>query len=217
MDRVYGPEARGPHRAGPGWPPRRASADRIPAMRLVILVSGSGTTAQALIDAVADGRIAAEIAAVGADKDCTGLERAAAAGIETFRVAPSSYQDRPSWNRALQEAVAAREPDLVILAGFMRILDEEFVAAFRDRLINTHPALLPSFPGAHGVRDALAHGVKITGATVHRVVPEVDAGRILAQTAVAVRDDDDEGSLHERIKVAERELLVETVAELVRG
>ncbi|WP_144793498.1 phosphoribosylglycinamide formyltransferase [Kocuria palustris] len=186
-------------------------------MRLVILVSGSGTTAQALIDAVADGRIAAEIAAVGADKDCTGLERAAAAGIETFRVAPSSYQDRPSWNRALQEAVAAREPDLVILAGFMRILDEEFVAAFRDRLINTHPALLPSFPGAHGVRDALAHGVKITGATVHRVVPEVDAGRILAQTAVAVRDDDDEGSLHERIKVAERELLVETVAELVRG
>lgn len=186
-------------------------------MRLVILLSGSGTTAQALLDAVADGRIPAEIVAVGADKDCAGLERARSAGVEPFLVAPSSYPDRPSWNRALQAAVAEREPDLVILAGFMRILDAEFVAAFADRLINTHPALLPSFPGAHGVRDALAHGVKITGATVHRVVPEVDAGQILAQTAVAVLPEDDEDSLHERIKVAERELLVDTVAQLARG
>ena len=186
-------------------------------MRLVILLSGSGTTAQALLDAVADGRIPAEIVAVGADKDCAGLERARAAGVEDFLVAPSSYSDRPSWNRALQSAVAEREPDLVILAGFMRILDAPFVAAFADRLINTHPALLPSFPGAHGVRDALAHGVKITGATVHRVVPEVDAGQILAQTAVAVAPEDDEDSLHERIKAAERELLVDTVAQLSRG
>lgn len=186
-------------------------------MRLVILLSGSGTTAQALLDAVADGRIPAEIVAVGADKDCAGLERARSAGVEPFLVAPSSYPDRPSWNRALQAAVAEREPDLVILAGFMRILDAEFVAAFADRLINTHPALLPSFPGAHGVRDALAHGVKLTGATVHRVVPEVDAGQILAQTAVAVLPEDDEDSLHERIKVAERELLVDTVAQLARG
>jgi phosphoribosylglycinamide formyltransferase-1 len=186
-------------------------------MRLVILLSGPGTTAQALLDAVADGRIPAEIVAVGADKDCAGLERARSAGVEPFLVAPSSYPDRPSWNRALQAAVAEREPDLVILAGFMRILDTEFVAAFADRLVNTHPALLPSFPGAHGVRDALAHGVKITGATVHRVVPEVDAGQILAQTAVAVLPDDDEDSLHERIKVAERELLVDTVARLARG
>lgn len=186
-------------------------------MRLVILLSGSGTTAQALLDAVADGRIPAEIVAVGADKDCAGLERARAAGVEAFLVAPSSYPDRPGWNRGLQAAVAEREPDLVILAGFMRILDAEFVAAFSDRMINTHPALLPSFPGAHGVRDALAHGVKITGATVHRVVPEVDAGQILAQTAVAVLPEDDEDSLHERIKAAERELLVDTVAQLSRG
>lgn len=186
-------------------------------MRLVILLSGSGTTAQALLDAVADGRIPAQIVAVGADKDCAGLERARAAGIEAFQVAPSEFADRPGWNRGLQEAVAAREPDLVVLAGFMRILDAEFVAAFADRLINTHPALLPSFPGAHGVRDALAHGVKVTGATVHRVVPEVDAGQILAQVAVPVLPQDDEASLHERIKVAERELLVETVAGLARA
>lgn len=183
-------------------------------MRLVILLSGSGTTAQALLDAVADGRIPAEIVAVGADKDCAGLERARSAGVEPFLVAPSSYPDRPSWNRALQAAVAEREPDLVILAGFMRILDAGFVAAFADRLINTHPALLPSFPGAHGVRDALAHGVKITGASVIEVDAGVDTGRILAQVAVDVLDSDTEDTLHERIKAAEQPLLVDVVRRL---
>lgn len=184
-------------------------------MRIVALVSGSGTTLQTVLEAVADGRIPAQVVAVGADKPCQGLERAQRAGAQIFAVEPSAYPDRHAWNRGLQAAVAEHQPDLVLLAGFMRILDAEFVAAFAPDLINTHPALLPSFPGAHGVRDALAHGVKITGATVHRVVPEVDAGEILAQVAVPVLDDDDESSLHERIKVAERELYVATVSELV--
>lgn len=188
--------------------------DRITVMRLVALVSGSGTTLQAVIDAIVQDRIHAEIVAVGADKPCQGLQRAQAAGAQTFVVQPADHPDRAAWNRALQSAVASHHPDLVLLAGFMRILDAEFVAAFAPDLINTHPALLPAFPGAHGVRDALAHGVKITGATVHRVVPEVDAGEILAQVAVPVLDDDDESTLHERIKVAERDLFVETVARL---
>lgn len=183
-------------------------------MRIVVLVSGSGTTLQALLDAVDEHRIPARIVAVGADQQCRGLQRAEEAGAQTFAVAPSSFGDRAAWNRGLQQAVDGFAPDLVVLAGFMRILDAEFVAAFRGRIINTHPALLPSFPGAHGVRDALAHGVKITGATVHRVVPAVDAGEILAQMAVTVRPDDDEASLHERIKAAERELLVDTVARI---
>lgn len=183
-------------------------------MRIVVLVSGSGSTLQALLDAVGEQRIPAQIVAVGADQQCRGLLRAEEAGARSFAVSPSSFPDRAAWNRGLQRAVDGFAPDLVVLAGFMRILDAEFVAAFRGRIINTHPALLPSFPGAHGVRDALAHGVKITGATVHHVVPEVDAGEILAQVAVAVRDDDDEASLHERIKAAERELLVDAVARI---
>ena len=186
-------------------------------MRLVILLSGSGTTAQALLDAVADGRIPAEIVAVGADKDCAGLERARAAGVEDFLVAPSSYSDRPSWNRALQSAVAEREPDLVILAGFMRILDAQFVAAFADRLINTHPALLPSFPGAHGVRDALAAGVAQTGASVIVVDSGVDTGPVLAQERVPVLPDDTEHTLHERIKPVERRLLIDVVRGIAEG
>ncbi|NHU85268.1 phosphoribosylglycinamide formyltransferase [Kocuria sp. JC486] len=183
-------------------------------MRIVALVSGSGTTLQAVLDAVAEGRIDANVVAVGADKDCHGLERAQGAGADTFLVEPSAYPDRPAWNRALQQAVERHEPDLVLLAGFMRILDEEFVTAFAPALINTHPALLPSFPGAHGVRDALAHGVKITGATVHRVTAAVDSGQILGQVAVPVLADDDEATLHERIKTAERDLFVDVVAEL---
>lgn len=183
-------------------------------MRIVVLVSGSGSTLQALLDAVGEQRIPAQIVAVGADQQCRGLQRAEEAGVQSFAVPPSAFADRAAWNRGLQRAVDGFAPDLVVLAGFMRILDEQFVAAFQGRIINTHPALLPSFPGAHGVRDALAHGVKITGATVHHVAPAVDAGEILAQVAVAVRPEDDEASLHERIKVAERELLVDTVARI---
>jgi phosphoribosylglycinamide formyltransferase-1 len=184
-------------------------------MRILVLVSGSGTNLQAVIDAVREGRLDAEIAAVGSDvPGCGGLERAAAAGIRTFTVPPADFASRPEWNRALEEAVAANNPDVVLLAGFMRILDAEFVARFEGRLVNTHPALLPSFPGAHGVRDAMAHGVKVTGVTVHLVDSGVDTGPILAQAAVPVLDDDTEESLHERIKVEERRLLVETLAKL---
>ncbi|MGW6173817.1 phosphoribosylglycinamide formyltransferase [Arthrobacter sp. NPDC055138] len=184
-------------------------------MRILVLVSGSGTNLQAVIDAVRDGRLDAEILAVGSDvPGCRGLERAAAAGIRTFTVAPADFATRPEWNRALEEAVAAKNPDVVLLAGFMRILDAEFVARFEGRLVNTHPALLPSFPGAHGVRDAMAHGVKITGVTVHLVDSGVDTGPILAQAAVPVLDEDTEESLHERIKVEERRLLVETLVKL---
>ncbi|WP_082697083.1 MULTISPECIES: phosphoribosylglycinamide formyltransferase [Kocuria] len=185
-------------------------------MRIVVMVSGSGTNLQAVLDAVREGRIDVEIAAVGADRPCTGLERARQAGVETFLVRPGDHPDRTRWNRALQAAVAAREPDRVLFAGFMRIVDAEFVEAFAGRIINTHPSLLPSFPGAHAVRDALAHGVKVTGVTVHEVVADVDAGPILAQAAVPVADGDTEAQLHERIKAAERELLVRTLGETAR-
>lgn len=194
-------------------PPRRT---RLGGMRIVVMVSGSGTNLQAVLDAVREGRIDVEIAAVGADKPCTGLERAREAGVETFLVRPGDHPDRTRWNRALQEAVAAREPDRIVFAGFMRIVDAEFVEAFAGRIVNTHPSLLPSFPGAHAVRDALAHGVKVTGVTVHEVVADVDAGPILAQAAVPVEEGDTEAQLHERIKAAERELLVRTLGAAAR-
>ena len=177
------------------------------------MVSGSGTNLQAILDAVRAGELNAEIAAVGADKPCTGLDRAAAAGVETFLVEPADYADREQWNRALEEKIASYTPDYVVFAGFMRIVDAQLVARFENRIINTHPALLPSFPGAHGVRDALVHGVKITGLTVHFVDSGVDTGTIIAQAAVPVEDCDTEESLHERIKVQERQLLVRTLAE----
>lgn len=195
----------------------RGRTARLDGMRIVVMVSGSGTNLQAVLDAVEEGRIDVEIAAVGADKPCRGLERAEAAGIPTFLVRPADHPDRARWNRALQDAVAAHAPDRVLFAGFMRIVDAGFVEAFRGRIVNTHPSLLPSFPGAHAVRDALAHGVKVTGVTVHEVVADVDAGPILAQAAVPVQDGDTEEELHERIKAAERELLVGTLGSLARS
>ena len=183
-------------------------------MRLVVLVSGSGTNLQAMIAALHQGDVEVDIAAVGADLECAGLDRARAAGIDTFVVPLSEYPDREQWNRALQRRVASYHPDRVVFAGFMRIVDAEFVSVFPGRIINTHPSLLPSFPGAHAVRDALAYGVKVTGATVHEVVADVDAGPILAQVAVPVAEDDTESVLHERIKSAERTLLVNALAKL---
>jgi phosphoribosylglycinamide formyltransferase-1 len=183
-------------------------------MRIVVMVSGSGTNLQSIMDAVAEGTLNTEILAVGADKPCTGIERAEKAGIGTFIVPPADFESRPEWNRALEEKIASYSPDYVIFAGFMRIVDAQLVDRFANRIINTHPALLPSFPGAHGVRDALAHGVKITGLTVHFVDSGVDTGPILAQAAVPVLDDDTEETLHERIKVEERQLLVQTIANL---
>ena len=183
-------------------------------MRLVVLVSGSGTNLQAMIDALHQGDVEVDIAAVGADLECAGLDRARAAGSDTFVVPLSEYPDREQWNRALQRRVASYHPDRVVFAGFMRIVDAEFVSVFPGRIINTHPSLLPSFPGAHAVRDALAYGVKVTGATVHEVVADLDSGPILAQVAVPVAEDDTEAVLHERIKSAERTLLVNALAKL---
>jgi phosphoribosylglycinamide formyltransferase-1 len=186
--------------------------------RLVVLASGSGTLLQSLIDAVASRRLDASIVAVGSDvPDATALERAQRAGIPTFVEQPSDFADRAGWNAALTARVRAAEPDWVVSAGFMRILGPDFVDSFPGRIINTHPALLPSFAGAHGVRDALAHGVKVTGCTVHLVDHGVDTGPILAQRAVDVLPDDDEASLHERIKEIERPLLVDTLAALIGG
>ncbi|MBM6621594.1 phosphoribosylglycinamide formyltransferase [Micrococcaceae bacterium RIT802] len=187
-------------------------------MRIVVLVSGTGSNLQAVIDAVASGELDIEIAAVGADRaDTGGVERSAAAGIETFQVPFRDYADRSAWNHALTQKCLSYEPDYVVSSGFMRIVGEEFIAAFDGTYINTHPALLPAFPGAHGVRDALAYGVKVTGCTVHIADAGVDTGPILAQRAVEVLDDDTEETLHERIKVAERALLIETLSSLAAG
>ncbi|MEE4541755.1 phosphoribosylglycinamide formyltransferase [Streptomyces sp. V4-01] len=190
---------------------------RTPA-RLVVLVSGSGTNLQALLDAIdTDPAYGARIVAVGADRDgIAGLERAARAGLPTFVVRVKDHQDRAAWDLALAEATAAHEPDLVVSAGFMKIVGKEFLARFGGRFINTHPALLPSFPGAHGVRDALAYGVKVTGCTVHFVDDGVDSGPVIAQGVVEVRQDDTQDALHERIKDVERRLLVDVVGRLSR-
>ena len=183
--------------------------------RLVVLVSGSGTNLQALLDASADPAYPAEVVAVGADTaGIAGLDRAAAAGLPSFVVPLAVHADRADWDVALADAVAAHEPDWVVCAGFMRILGAGFLDRFPERVINTHPALLPSFPGAHGVRDTLAYGVKLTGCTVHLVDSGVDTGPVLAQGTVPVEPDDDETSLHDRIKTVERSLLVGTVAAL---
>ncbi|MGW1175939.1 phosphoribosylglycinamide formyltransferase [Kitasatospora sp. NPDC002543] len=188
--------------------------------RLVVLVSGSGTNLQALIDAAADPAYGAEILAVGADRDgIVGLERAQKAGLPTFVHRVKDHPDRAAWDGALTASVAEYQPDLVVTAGFMKILGPEFIAAFAGRIVNTHPALLPSFPGAHGVTDALAYGVKVTGCTVHLVDSGVDTGPIIAQGVVEVVDADhaDGGdALHERIKTVERKLLVDVVGRLAR-
>ena len=181
----------------------------------MVLVSGTGTLLQALIDAAADPGFGIEIVGVGADRDgIEALARAERAGIATFVHPLPPGADRASWDRELAALVAERGPDLVISAGFMKLVGADFLARFGGRMINTHPALLPSFPGMHGPRDALAYGVKVSGATVFLVDAGVDSGVILAQRAVPVLDDDTVGSLHERIKVAERDLLLSTTHQL---
>jgi phosphoribosylglycinamide formyltransferase 1 len=185
--------------------------------RLVVLVSGAGTNLQALLDACADPDYGATVVAVGADRDSiAALDRAKAAGIPTFTVKVGDFPARADWDRALADACERYRPDLIVCAGFMKLVGQAFLARFSGRCLNTHPALLPSFPGMHGVRDALGYGVKVTGCTVFLVDEGVDAGPVLAQAAVPVHDDDDEASLHERIKVAERALLVGTVGRMAR-
>ncbi|MDQ4030947.1 MAG: phosphoribosylglycinamide formyltransferase [Actinomycetota bacterium] len=184
--------------------------------RVVGLVSGTGTLLQALLDA-AGPDYPASVVAVGADRaGAAGLRRAADCGLPTFVVALAEYPDRVSWDAALTEAVAEHRPDLIVTAGFMKILGPAFLERFGGRIVNTHPALLPAFPGPHPVADALAHGVRVTGATMHLVDAGVDTGPILAQRTVEVLPEDTEQRLHERIKAVERRMLVEVVAELVR-
>jgi formyltetrahydrofolate-dependent phosphoribosylglycinamide formyltransferase len=182
--------------------------------RVVVLVSGSGTLLQAVLDA-AD--LPVRVVAVGADRSgIAGLERAERAGVPSFVTRLKDHSDRAEWDRALTKAVAAYEPDLVVSAGFMKILGPEFLTTFGGRVINTHPALLPAFPGAHAVADAVAYGVRVTGATVHLVDAGVDTGPIVAQEAVSVVPGEDVDALHERIKVVERRLLVDVIALLTR-
>ncbi|MGI5206716.1 phosphoribosylglycinamide formyltransferase [Spirillospora sp. CA-108201] len=185
--------------------------------RLVVLVSGAGTNLQALLDACADPAYGAKVVAVGADRpDIGGTERAERVGLPTFTLRIPDFPSRDDWDAALTEAVAEHEPDLVVSAGFMKILGPRFLARFGGRTVNTHPALLPSFPGAHAVGDALAYGVKVTGCTVHFVDEGVDTGPVIAQESVPVGRHDDEDSLHERIKQVERRLLVDVVGRLAR-
>jgi formyltetrahydrofolate-dependent phosphoribosylglycinamide formyltransferase len=186
--------------------------------RLVVFVSGAGTNLQALIDACRNPDYGARIAAVGADRDgIAALERAAAAGIPTFVHRVKDYPDRASWDRALIETTAQYSPDLLVSAGFMKLFGPGFLAAFPNRIVNTHPALTPAFPGMHAVRDALGYGAKVTGCTLFLVADGVDDGPVIGQVAVPVQDGDDEESLHERIKVAERALLVDYVGRMARG
>ncbi|MFI7450623.1 phosphoribosylglycinamide formyltransferase [Nonomuraea sp. NPDC049714] len=183
--------------------------------RLVVLVSGSGTNLQALLDASADSSYGARVVAVGADREgIEGLARAERAGVPTFVHKLGDYPSRQAWDAAIAEEIASYKPDLVVSAGFMKILGAPTLDAFP--VLNTHPALLPSFPGAHGVRDALAHGVKVTGCTVMLADAGVDSGPIVAQEAVPVLPGDDEAGLHERIKTVERRLLVDIVGRMAR-
>ena len=199
---------------------RRATPSRGAALpaRLVVLASGSGTTLQALLDAARDDAYGARVVAVGSDRPgARALERARAAGVPAAVVALADFDDRAAWDAALAEAVAGFGPDLVVLAGFMRILGPGFLSRFPGRVVNTHPALLPAFPGAHAVADALAYGVKVSGVTVHLVDEGVDTGPVVAQAAVPVLDGDDEAALQSRIQDVERPLYVDAVGRLARG
>lgn len=187
-------------------------------LRIVVLLSGTGSLTRALIEAAGDHKLGGEVVAVGSDRaDAGGLTHAAEFGIDTFVVEPSSHRDRIGWNAALANRIADYQPDLIVSAGFMRILGSPVLDRFPDMIINSHPSLLPAFPGAHAVSAALHHGVRVTGCTVHVVDSGVDTGPILAQRCVPIETGDTEAQLHERIKVAERNLLPEVVAQLGDG
>ncbi len=185
--------------------------------RLVVLVSGSGTNLQAILDACADPAYGAQVVAVGADRDgIEGLARAERAGIPVFVLRVRDFGSREAWDAALTEVVAGHEPTVVVLAGFMKLVGSTFLGRFGGRTVNTHPALSPSFPGMRGPADALDYGVKVTGCTLFVVDAGVDTGAIIAQSAVPVADDDTVETLHERIKAAERQMLVEALGRMAR-
>lgn len=189
----------------------------MPVLSLVVLISGGGSNLRALLDAATDAEFPARVVAVGADRDADGFEHAEAYGIPTFAVSVSNFADREAWGDALLEQVQWWAPDLVILSGFMKLLPPRVIAALSPDLINTHPAYLPEFPGAHGVRDALAAGVAETGASIIIVDNGMDAGPIVVQRRVPVLPGDTEASLHDRIKPVERELLVQAVLDIANG
>ncbi|MEO7124158.1 MAG: phosphoribosylglycinamide formyltransferase [Lacisediminihabitans sp.] len=186
-------------------------------LSLVVLISGGGSNLRALLDVSEDAEFPARVIAVGADRDADGLIHAEEYGIPTFSVAMSNYADRDAWGSALLEQIQLWNPDLVVLSGFMKLLPPSVVSALSPKLINTHPAYLPEFPGAHGVRDALAAGVAETGASVIVIDNGVDSGPIISQQRVPVFPDDTESALHERIKIVERELLVQAVLDIANG
>jgi phosphoribosylglycinamide formyltransferase 1 len=186
-------------------------------LSVLVLISGSGSNLLALLKAAEHPLFPAKILAVGSDKPASGLAHADLYGVPTFVVEPAKFSDTQSWAKKLEENISHYNPDLIVLAGFMKILPSSFVQKFSPRIINIHPSLLPSFPGAHAVRDALASGAKETGTTIHIVDEGVDTGPILGQQSLPVFPSDDEASLHERIKVLERKLLVETIQSLAQN
>ena len=183
-------------------------------LKIVVLISGSGSNVRALLEAAADVAFPARIVAVGSDNDADGLAHAEEVGVPTFVVPPGSFDSREAWGTELVTNIQGWTPDLVVCAGFMRILPANAVRALSPNLINVHPALLPLFPGAHAVREALAAGVTETGATMHIVDEGIDTGPVITQTVVAVEPGDTEATLHERIKIVERALLVQTVRDI---
>ena len=183
-------------------------------LSVVVLISGTGSNLLALLKAADHPLYPVRVLAVGSDKAAEGLAHADLYGVPSFVVEPSRFSDVESWSKKLQENIEHFNPDLIVLAGFMRILPPSFIERFGPNIINTHPSLLPLFPGAHAVRDALAAGARQTGVTIHVVDAGVDTGPIIAQKAVTVMPADDEASLHERIKAAERQLLVDTVLSI---
>jgi phosphoribosylglycinamide formyltransferase-1 len=186
-------------------------------LSVLVLISGSGSNLLALLKAAEHPLFPAKILAVGSDKPASGLAHADLYGVPTFVVEPAKFSDRQSWAKKLEENISHYNPDLIVLAGFMKILPSSFVQKFSPRIINIHPSILPNFPGAHAVRDALASGAKETGTTIHIVDEGVDTGPILGQQSLPVFPSDDEASLHERIKVLERKLLVETIQSLAQN
>jgi len=186
-------------------------------LKLVVLISGGGSNLRSLLEASEDAEFPARVVAIGADRDADGLAHAEEFGIPSFAVSFANYPDRDSWGVALLEQVQRWEPDLVILSGLMRLLPANVVEALSPNLINTHPAYLPEFPGAHGVRDAIAAGVTQTGASVIVVDNGVDSGPIISQRRVPVLPHDTESTLHDRIKLVERELLVQAVLDIANG
>ena len=186
-------------------------------LKLVVLISGGGSNLRSLLEAAEDAEFPARVVAIGADRDADGLAHAEDFGIPAFTVAYPNYPDRESWGQALLEQIQQWQPDLVVLSGLMRLLPPSVVSALEPNLINTHPAYLPEFPGAHGVRDAIAAGVTETGASVIAVDNGVDSGPIIAQERVAVHPNDIESTLHDRIKIVERRLLVQAVLDIANG